>query len=290
MNYAEMAESHWRSDADITVAVHPVPREEAPRLGILKCEPDGRISDFVEKPQDRETQDRFVSRDDPQRPLLGSMGIYLFKTQILIDLLTYHPSHDDFGINIIPEAVHSHKVYGFDYDGYWRDIGTIRAFYEINLEMASSTPPFNFYDAKFPIYTHVRYLPGSVIDTSRLKGVLLCDGCRIQKAEISRSVIGVRSQVATGSKVKDSVIMGADYYDPGKRPSSIPTGIGPNCDIEGAILDKNVRIGENVIIRPFARGVRLDRGNWFVRDGIVVIPKNAEIEAGTRIMPEDVES
>ena len=289
MNYAEMAEAHWRSDADITVAVHPVPREEAHRLGILKCEPDGRISDFVEKPQDRETQDRFISRDDPQRPLLGSMGIYLFKTQVLIDLLTYHPSHDDFGINIIPEAVHSHKVYGFDYDGYWRDIGTIRAFYEINLEMASSTPPFNFYDAKFPIYTHVRYLPGSVIDNSRLKGVFLCDGCRIQKAEISHSVIGVRSQVATGSKVKDSVIMGADYYDPGKRPSSIPTGIGPNCYIEGAILDKNVRIGEGVVIRPFARGVRLDRGNWFVRDGIVVIPKNAEIEAGTRIMPEDVE-
>ena len=289
MNYAEMAEAHWGSDADITVAVHPVPREEAHRLGILKCEPDGRISDFVEKPQDRETQDRFISRDDPQRPLLGSMGIYLFKTQVLIDLLTYHPSHDDFGINIIPEAVHSHKVYGFDYDGYWRDIGTIRSFYEINLEMASSTPPFNFYDAKFPIYTHVRYLPGSVIDNSRLKGVLLCDGCRIQKAEISHSVIGVRSQIAAGSKIKDSVIMGADYYDPGKRPSSIPTGIGPNCYIEGAILDKNVRIGENVIIRPFARGVRLDRGNWFVRDGIVVIPKNAEIEAGTRIMPEDVE-
>ncbi len=289
MNYAEMAEAHWRSDADITVAVHPVPREEAHRLGILKCEPDGRLSDFVEKPQDTETQDRFISRDDPQRPLLGSMGIYLFKTQVLIDLLTYHPSHDDFGINIIPEAVHSHKVYGFDFDGYWRDIGTIRAFYEINLEMASSTPPFNFYDAKFPIYTHVRYLPGSVIDNSRLKGVFLCDGCRIQKAEISHSVIGVRSQVATGSKVKDSVIMGADYYDPGKRPSSIPTGIGPNCYIEGAILDKNVRIGENVIIRPFARGVMLDRGNWFVRDGIVVIPKNAEIEAGTRITPEDVE-
>ena len=288
MDYAEMAESHWRSDADITVAVHPVPREEAPRLGILKCEPDGRISDFVEKPQDRETQDRFISRDDPQRPLLGSMGIYLFKTQVLIDLLTYHPSHDDFGINIIPEAVHSHKVYGFDYDGYWRDIGTIRAFYEMNLEMASSTPPFNFYDAKFPIYTHVRYLPGSVIDNSRLKGVFLCDGCRIQKAEISRSVIGVRSQIATGSKIKDSVIMGADYYDPGKRPSSIPTGIGPNCYIEGAILDKNVRIGEDVIIRPFARGVTLDRGNWFVRDGIVVIPKNAEIEAGTHITPDDV--
>jgi glucose-1-phosphate adenylyltransferase len=289
MNYAEMAEFHWKNDADITVAVHPVPREEASRLGILKCAPDGRISDFVEKPQDRETQDRFISRDDAGRPFLGSMGIYLFKTQVLIDLLTHHPDHDDFGINIIPKAVHSHNVYGFDYDGYWRDIGTIRSFYEIHMELTSSHPLFNFHDAKFPIYTHVRYLPGSVVDNSVLNDVLLCDGCRIQDAEISHTVIGVRSQIATGSKIKDSVIMGADYYDPGKRPSSIPTGIGPNCDINGAILDKNVRIGEGVVIRPFARGVRLDRDNWFVRDGVVVILKNAEIEAGTRITPDDVE-
>ena len=116
----------------------------------------------------------------------------------------------------------------------------------------------------------------------------LCDGCRVQKAELSRSVIGVRSQIATGSKIKDSVMMGADYYDPGRRPSSIPTGIGPNCDIEGAILDKNVRIGEGVVIRPFARGVDIDNADWFVRDGIVVIPKNAEIAAGTRLAPPDV--
>jgi len=286
MDYAEMAEAHGRNDADITVAVHPVPREEAPRLGILKCESDGRISDFVEKPQDRETQDRFISRDDPERPFLGSMGIYLFKTKVLIDLLHYHPSHDDFGINVIPEAVHSHKVYGFDFDGYWRDIGTIRSFYEINLEMASSNPPFNFYDPKFPIYTHVRYLPGSVVNNSQLKDVLLCNGCRIQKAKITHSVIGVRSQVASGTQIKDSILMGADYYDPGKRPSSIPTGVGSNCDIEGAILDKNVRIGEGVIIRPFPRHTEIDNENWFVRDGVVVIPKNSEIAPGTRIAPE----
>ncbi len=286
MDYAEMAEYHWQTDADITVAVHPVPREEAPRLGILKCESDGRISDFVEKPQDRETQDRFISRDDPERPFLGSMGIYLFNTKVLIDLLTYHPSHDDFGINIIPEAVHSHKVYGFDFDGYWRDIGTIRSFYEINLEMASSSPPFNFYDPKFPIYTHVRYLPGSVVNNSQLKDVLLCNGCRIQEARITHSVIGVRSQIAAGTQIKDSILMGADYYEPGRRPSSIPTGVGANCDIEGAILDKNVRIAEGVVIRPFPRGTEIDAEKWFVRDGVVVIPKNFEIQAGTHIGPE----
>lgn len=286
MNYAEMAEFHWQNDADITVAVHPVPREEAPRLGILKCESDGRISDFVEKPQDRETQDRFISRKSRRFPFLGSMGIYMFKTRILVDLLTYHPSYDDFGINIIPEAVHSHKVYGFLFDGYWRDIGTIRSFYEINLEMASPKPPFNFYDPRFPIYTHARFLPGSIVENSRLRGVLLTDGCRIQKSRITHSVIGIRSVIAAGSQIRDSVLMGADYYDSERRTSAIPIGIGPNCDIEGAILDKNARLGEGVVIRPFARYVNEDHETWFVRDGIVVIPKNVEIPAGTRIAPE----
>ena len=201
-------------------------------------------------------------------------------------MLTYHPSYDDFGINIIPEAVHSHKVYGFHYDGYWRDIGTIRSFYEINLEMASPNPPFNFYDPELPIYTHMRYLPGSIVHNSQLKAVLLTNGCRIQNSKITHSVIGVRSQIASGAKIKDTVLMGADYYDPGKRPSSIPTGIGPNCDIEGAIIDKNVRIGEGVIIRPFPRQVNFDSEKWVIRDGVVVIPKDVEIPAGTQIVPE----
>ena len=286
MNYARMAEFHWQNDADITVAVHPVPWEEVPRLGILKCEPNGHISDFVEKPQDRETQERFISRDDPDRPFLASMGIYFFKTRVLTDILTYHPSYDDFGINIIPEAVHSHRVFGYSFDYYWRDIGTIRAFYEINLEMATANPPFNFSDPSFPIYTHERYLPGSVVSDSWLRDVLLCDGCRIINSEITHSVVGIRSQIAAGARVSDSVIMGADYYDPGKRPSSVPTGVGPNSNIEGAIIDKNVRIGEGVIIRPFPRGTDLDRENWFVRDGIVVLPKNSEIPPGMHITPE----
>jgi len=285
MNYAEMAEAHWKSDADITVAVHPVPREEVPRLGILKCESDGRISDFVEKPQDPETQDRFISRKDRRRPFLASMGIYLFKTKVLVDLLNYHPSHDDFGINIIPEAVHSHKVHSYYFDGYWRDIGTIRSFYEINLELASPKPPFNFYDPKLPIYTHIRHLPGSIVNNSRLKSVLLSNGSRIENARITHSVIGVRSQVASGTQIKDTILMGSDYYDPGKRPSSIPTGIGPHCDVEGAIIDKNVRIGEGVVIRPFPRNVSFDSEKWVVRDGVVVIPKDVEIPAGTQIVP-----
>jgi glucose-1-phosphate adenylyltransferase len=278
MNYAEMAEFHWKNNADITVAVHPVPREEAQRLGILKCEPDGHISDFVEKPQDRETQDRFISRDDPARPFNGSMGIYLFKTQVLMDVLRYQPSHDDFGIHIIPEAVHSHKVYGFDYDGYWRDIGTIRAFYEVNMEMTLTDSRFSFYDPKLPIYTHARFLPGSVVHDSHLTDVLLTEGCRIENAAILHSVIGLRTRIETGTHIQDCIVMGSDYYSAG-------IGIGPNCDIQGAILDKNVCIGEGVVIRPFPRGTDLDAERWFVRDGIVVLPKDMEIPPGTVIAP-----
>ncbi len=279
MDYERMAEFHWKQDADITIAVQPVPREEAPRLGILKREPDFRITDFIEKPKAKADQDRFVSRDDEKRPLLGSMGIYMFKTKVLVDLLSYHRRQDDFGGEIIPEAIHSHNVFGFDFDGYWRDIGTIRSFYETNLELTQRDAPFNFYDPKLPIYTHGRFLPGSVVVDSRLKEVLLAEGCRIQKAEITHSVVGIRSRVAEGTFIKDCILMGSDYY-------SEEIGVGPNCNIQGAILDKNVRIGEGVVIQPFPRDVTLDRNKWFVRDGIVVLPKDVEIPPGTRIAPE----
>jgi glucose-1-phosphate adenylyltransferase len=278
MNYAEMAEYHWKRNADITVAVHPVPREEVIRLGILKLEGDGRITDFAEKPQDRETQDRFISRPDPERPFRASMGIYMFKTQVLIDLLRYQPSHDDFGIHIIPEAVHSHRVYGFDFDGYWRDIGTIRSYYDVNLEMTAINPPFSFYDPKYPIYTHSRYLPGSLVRDSQLTDVLLTEGCQLENAAVHHSVIGLRTRIASGSHVQDCIVMGSDYY-------ADNIGIAPNCDLQGAILDKNVCVGEGVVIRPFPRGVDLDAQDWFVRDGIVVVAKNVEIPPGTRIAP-----
>ncbi len=278
MDYGKMAAYHWEKQADVTVAVQPVPRQEAARFGLLKREADGRITDFAEKPTQEAVQARFISRDDLQRPFLGSMGIYLFNTSALVELLTRHRERDDFGGEIIPQAIHSHRVCGFDFDGYWRDIGTIRSFYDTNLELTLPNAPFNFYDPQLPIYTHARYLPGTIVEDSRLTDVLLAEGCRIEKAEITHSVIGLRSQIAAGTRIRDSVLLGADEYD--ER-----IGIGPACDIEGAILDKNVHLGQGVVIRPFPRGTDLDGENWFVRDGIVVIPKNAEIAAGTRIAP-----
>jgi glucose-1-phosphate adenylyltransferase len=286
MDYRDMAAFHWEKNADITVAVQPVARGEASRFGILKVEADGHITSFVEKPKDPEVQKRYVSRDDPERPFLGSMGIYMFKTKVLADLLTYHLRHDDFGGDIIPESIQSHEVYGFDFDGYWEDIGTIRSFYETNLKLTSSEPPFNFYDVKAPIYTHARFLPGSTVEESRLQDVLLAEGCRIRRAEITHSIVGIRSQIAEGTVIKDSIVMGADYYASEKPQGNIPIGIGRNCHIESAILDKNVRIGDGVVILPFPPDHKDVDGRFhYVRDGIVVIAKDTEIPAGTRIAP-----
>jgi glucose-1-phosphate adenylyltransferase len=284
MDYAPMAEFHWQSGAEITVAVQPVARADAPRFGILKRGLDGRITDFVEKPKDPAVQQEFASRSDEARPFLGSMGIYLFNTQVLIDLLTGNPGFDDFGSDIIPHAIQHNSVYGFDFDGYWADIGTIRSFYEINLGLTLPNPPFNFYDSENPIYTHARFLPGSSVEDSLLKDVLLAEGSRIQKAEITHSVIGVRSVVAAGSVIRDSILMGADYYST-ELPGMPSIGIGSNCHIEGAIIDKNARLGADVVIRPFPPQVEINNENWVVQDGIVVIPKNSVIPSGTHIEP-----
>jgi glucose-1-phosphate adenylyltransferase len=287
MDYDEMARFHWERQADITVAVQPVAAGDATRFGLLKRDQDTRISAFVEKPRDPDIQAQFVSRDDPERPYLGSMGLYIFNTEVLVDLLE-NTAYADFGSQIIPNALSTHNVFGFDFDDYWEDIGTIRSFYETNLRLAQPNPPFNFHDPVRPIYTHPRFLPGSVIDGATLDDVLLAEGCQIGKAKINNSIVGLRSQIAGGVVMKNTIMMGADYYDPTDEPppGNIPLGVGRNCSIDGAILDKNVRIGEGVVIKPFPRGVERDQGSYTVQDGIVVVPKSTILHPGTYIGPE----
>lgn len=287
MDYAEMARFHWENGADVTVAVQPVAIADAPRFGLLKRGDDLRISAFVEKPRDPDVQAQFVSRDDPARPFLGSMGIYFFNVDVLTDLLE-SSAYEDFGSQIIPNALFTHSVYGFDFDGYWEDIGTIRSFYETNLSLTLPDAPFNFYDPLRPIYTRARYLPGSVIDGATLHNVLLSDGCIIHQAEISDAIVGLRSLIGDGVVIRKTILMGADYYDEPGAPlkGGLPLGIGKNCQIEGAIIDKNVRMGEGVVIKSFPRGTELDSGSWVVQDGIVVIPKSTVLHPGTYIGPE----
>ena len=291
MDYDEMAHFHWDNKADITVAVQPVPAEEATRLGLCKRDPSGRIVRFAEKPKDPLILADMVSRpNDPIRPYLGSMGIYMFKTKALLDLLEDN-AFDDFGAQVIPHALSDYDIYGYNFEGYWADIGTIRSFYDINLSLTQPKPPFNLYDAEHPIYSHSRFLPGSTIERCAIEHVLIAEGCFILDSEIRNSIIGMRSMIRSGAKVLNSIVMGADYYESdcgidcpedGEKP---PIGIGHDSHVEGAIIDKNVRIGHNVIIKPFPRGVDIENDSWTVQDGIVVIPKNVTIPPGTIIAP-----
>jgi glucose-1-phosphate adenylyltransferase len=287
MDYDKLAQFHWDHQAEITVAVQPVAAQDASRFGLLKRTSDGLITNFVEKPHDPEVLAQFVSRDDPEYPFLGSMGIYFFNANVLAEALE-NSTDQDFGGQIVPNNLQSRAVFGFDFDGYWEDIGTIRSFYEANLRMARPDPPFNFYDPVRPIYTRPRYLPGTVILGATLHDVLLADGCQIHQAEISNAIIGLRAHVAGGVRMNKTIMMGADYYDtPGAPPrGGIPLGVGANCQIDCAIIDKNVRMGEGVVIKPFPPGTELDRGSWVVQDGIVVIPKSTILYPGTYIGPD----
>ena len=292
MDFAPMFDFHIKNNAEITVAVQPVAHSDTGRFGILKRDPDCRLTDFAEKPKDPTVLAEMISRDDPQRPYLGSMGIYLFNTDTLVNMLEANLGFDDFGGDVIPHAIKNAAVFGFDFDGYWEDIGTIRSFYDTNLLLTMPDSPFNLYDSNRPIYSHGRYLPGSIVQNSILENVLLAEGCRIDLAEIRHSVIGLRSIIHSGVKITDTVMMGADYYI--KKPGSatnfpeaglIPLGVGRNTQISGAILDKNVQIGENVTIRPYPRGTDLDLPLCVVRDGIVVVAKSTVIPDGTVIGP-----
>ncbi len=286
MDFKKMADFHFNLDADITVAVQPVSRSDAPRFGILKRNTQNQITDFFEKPSDSKTLEYAVSNKDSDKPYLGSMGIYLFKTDVLVDLLENN-NDDDFGGEIIPAAIKTHQVYGYDFKGFWEDIGTFRTFYDTNLALTQPKPPFDFFDPEKPIYSRPRFLPGSIISNCNMKDTLLAEGCRISEASITHSVIGLRSQICSGVTIKDSILMGNDYYeiDCLTEGHQLPLQIGTNCYIEGAIIDKNARLGANVVIHPFPRGVDCDGPYWVVRDGIVVIPKNSEIPPGTTIAP-----
>jgi glucose-1-phosphate adenylyltransferase len=287
MDYSKMAKYHWENEADVTVAVQPINRSDAPRFGLLKQDRTGEIVDFAEKPKDPAILDAFVSRNDADKPFLASMGIYLFNIETLVDILTLKTGgnkFDDFGYDIIPHCVeNAPRVFGYEFDGYWRDIGTIRSFYEANIDLTSQKPQFDIYDPDQRIYTHARFLPGSRLADCRLDKVLIAEGCQINNATIDHSVVGLRSIIKSGCYIKDSVLMGADYYD---SSGTIPIQIGENCHIEGAIVDKNVRMAQDVTIKPFPRGTEIETDAYTVKDGIVVIPKKTILPSGTYIGPE----
>jgi glucose-1-phosphate adenylyltransferase len=288
MDFRALLHQHIRSDADITLATKPVHRDQVSEFGIMQSGVDRRITCFVEKP----TDEAVLREMKMERELLGaidlnedeelfqaSMGIYVFNRKVLIECL----ENDlvDFGNHIIPQSIKDRHVSAFIFKGYWEDIGTIRAFYEANLDLTDIVPEYSFFEPESPIYTHPRFLPGSKINGATLRQAIISDGCIISDAHLERCVVGIRSIIQSGATIRNSIIMGADYFEHDRHNDSgqPPIGIGRNCVIDRAIIDKNARIADGVVITPEGKSPNFDGGNYFIRDGIVVVPKDAVIPA-----------
>lgn len=287
MDYRKFVAQHVASGAGVSVAVQPVARDAAPSLGILKLDSQNNIVEFKEKPKTDEDLDAMASWPGAERPFMASMGIYIFNTDVLFDLL--EGRGNDFGRDILPQAMQSHRLQGFIFEGYWEDIGTIQRFYQVNLDMAQPNPSFDFYSAKAPIYTRPRFMPASEISGASLNNVLLTDGCRISKSVVNNAVIGLRSIIKMDTQIDSTIIMGADYYESGamlaeNAQKGIPdVGIGEGTSIAKAIIDKNARIGRNVVIQDLPNRPDSEGPNWVAREGIIIVPKNAVIPDGTII-------
>ena len=296
MDFRQILQQHQDTGAKITVATIPVIRKDASSLGIMQMEADRRIHRFVEKPKEASVLDSLRMPLDcydslgivgDQELFLASMGIYVFNTDVLVQLLDNDQS--DFGKHIIPNAIDSQSVFSYVFQGYWEDIGTIRAFFEAHLDLAAELPRFSFFDMAAPIFSRPRWLPGSKINGGTFDHAMLCDGCIINGAHIEHSVIGIRSIIGTGAKISRAIMMGCDYYESMEsiqehEARSVPRiGIGKNARIENAIIDKNARIGDDVVITPEGKSDTVDHPLYYIRDGIVIIPKNGVIPSGTVI-------
>ncbi len=293
MNLGRFLRFHRERNADVSIAVHPVSREEAPDLGIMRLDDAGRIVAFVEKPQDPAQLDELTPSPDVFRrlglraapgSLLASMGIYTFAMGVLRHLLTNDTEATDFGREIIPQAIETHRVFGFPYDGYWEDIGTIPSFHRANLQLTEPVPPLNLYDSVRPIYTRPRFLPGSKVQNCRVEQAVLCAGSILEGSEIRHSIAGIRSVIRRDSIIEDAVIMGASSYEKrNERVQGVKIGVGEGCVIRNAIVDLDARIGRGSKLMNAAEVQEFDAENYSIREGIIVVPKGAVIPPGTTI-------
>ncbi|MFV1965121.1 MAG: glucose-1-phosphate adenylyltransferase [Pirellulaceae bacterium] len=296
MDYRDMLRSHVEADADATIAALPVDRQAARSLGVMRMDESGRVRGFLEKPQTDEEID--IVRMEPTwidargidsrgRDCLANMGIYIFKRDALVDVLT-KTDYKDFGREIFPASVRSRHVQVHLFDGYWEDIGTIRAFFEANLSLASSSPPFELHKIDAPIYSRARFLPPTLVDGATIRESLVADGCRIGKgAVIENSIIGLRCVIGPHVTIRNSVLMGADFYEEPSNGASEeipPLGIGSGTRIEGSIVDKNCRIGRNVaIVNERGADECDDHAVCPIRDGIPIVVKEGALPDGWKL-------
>jgi len=294
INLKELLDFHRDAHAEITIAAKPVARSQARDFGILQVNDDRRIVRFVEKPSDPVLLDQLrtppevLTGTDPKLDMIASMGIYIFNKQALLDVLMGN-TLEDFGRQIIPQAISAKNVFSYIFDDYWEDIGTIRSFFEANLDFARPMPKFNFYDEERPIYTRKRFLPGSKIENCEIHYSLISDGAIIEGSKLASTIIGNRSIVSANNYLERVIMMGDDFYESvedrrlDNEQHRAPCGVGRDCVIKNAILDKNVRIGNSVWIVNEKKLNFFDADNYHIRDGIVVVPKNAFIPDGTVI-------
>jgi glucose-1-phosphate adenylyltransferase len=286
MDFEKFINFHYENKADISLSVIPVPRSTVKELGILKMDPKYRVLDFVEKPNDEAQIDDFAipaqlrqkaGRYEEEKTHVGSMGIYLFNKKVLIDMLEKY-DYGDFGKQIIPEAIKSCNVYAYPFNGYWEDIGTIKAFFDAHIALTAPEPPFNFYDQDKPIFTRARFLPAAKFGGSLISSSIVCEGSIIGDAAITESVVGVRSIVGDKTRLTRVILMGADYYS--NEDGGGTLGIGRNCRISNAIIDKDVCIGDGVRLENHGNIQDGERDGIIIKDGIIVVPKRMRVPDG----------
>ncbi|PSR18667.1 glucose-1-phosphate adenylyltransferase [filamentous cyanobacterium CCP3] len=300
MDYRDFVQRHRETNADITLSVLPVDDKRASSFGLMKIDDSGRIIDFSEKPKGDALKEMQVdtttlglsAEEAKEKPYIASMGIYLFKREVLIDLLKQHPDQTDFGKEILPNSAKDYRVQAYLFNDYWEDIGTIESFFNANLALVKQPNPlFSFYDESAPIYTRARYLPPTKYLQCTISQSMISEGCVLKECNITNSVIGIRSRIESGCTIEDSLIMGADYYqDNFERrgncdSTKTPLGIGANSTIRHAIVDKNARIGCNVQILNKDRVEEADREDqgFYIRSGIVIVLRGATIPDDTVI-------
>ncbi len=286
MDYRAMIQQHLARDADITVGVTPVSREEAPRFGVLGLTEQGDLSQFVEKPEHEAELDAFETDTPAGRGFLGSMGIYLFRTSVLVAEVG-DPAHVDFGRDVLPAAIGKRAICGHVFAGYWADIGTIGSFFDANLSLLDRMPRFDFYNEEFPIFSARTHLPDAKINQCVVRESMLGEGSIIDESMISRSIVGPRSFVRQDTHIDSCLLLGADYYESAEQIADNlaagipPIGIGRRCLLHRAIVDKNARVGDDVRLLNEASLTEADGDGWYIREGIIVVPKGGVIPAGT---------
>jgi glucose-1-phosphate adenylyltransferase len=293
MDYGELFARHIETNADVTVSVIPIHRSVCSGLGLLSVDGEGRICAFKEKPKQPEEIDSVLPPADLRAAwklttdeLIASMGVYVFKMETVREVLA-DPSMLDFGTDILPRLIDSHRVFSHLFRGYWRDIGTIQSFFEANLELTDEHPQFRFFSPDAPIYTRLRFLPASKFFDARIKHSIVSDGCLLYGAELDHCVVGIRSRIQKGARLKDTILMGNDFYEEDELRAANAArgidaaGIGPDCVVERAIIDKNARIGAGCVIRGDSARPDEDGDGWYMRDGIVIVPEDSNMKPGT---------